>query len=327
VKIHIHHRLADAAAPITAAEWGAVASRSTLPLEVTFGTDLAAWREAAPDAEVLVASPLGVRELIPLGGSRLRLVFVTWAGLDRLVPYDWLPRGVRLLNNSGPHGLKAAEYALMGMLMIRNGMPALARAQEARQWVPAVGRTLAGCHVLVVGLGAIGGATATLARRLGMRVTGVRGAPRPHPDCETVVAPEALDALLPTADFVVLALPLSTSTTGLLGRERLARLPAHAGIVNVGRGATVDETALCDLLDEGRLGGAVLDVFEAEPLPPGHRAWTTRNLVVTPHMSADDPDTVNGATLEVLLANLEAFARGEPMPNEFDIVRGSRVRA
>jgi phosphoglycerate dehydrogenase-like enzyme len=215
----------------------------------------------------------------------------------------------------------------MAMLMMKNSMPSLARAQAAGQWVPAVGRTLAGCHVVVLGLGAIGGATAALARKVGMRVTGVRASPRPHPDCDAVVGPDALDDMLPSADFVALALPHAPSSERLLNRDRLRRLPSHAGIVNVGRGRTLDETALYDMLDAGKLGGAVLDVFEHEPLPPGHRAWTTPNLVVTPHMSADDPDTVNAATLGVLAANLNAWWRHEPLPNEFDIERGSRLHA
>jgi phosphoglycerate dehydrogenase-like enzyme len=327
MQIYVHNRLADAAAPITRTDWDRVCGRLSRQAELSIGSDPGAFHARAAGVEVLVASPLGLRELMPFSAPRLKIIFVTWAGLDRLAPYDWLPTGVALLNNSGAHALKAAEYVVMAMLMLVNGIPSLVRAQAAQRWLPAVGRTLAGRHVVVVGLGAIGGAAATLAQRLGMRVTGVRATPRPHPACEVVVGVEDLDALLPRADFVALALPHSAMTERLLDRRRLSLLPSHAGIVNVGRGQSVEEGALCDLLDAGRLGGAVLDVFESEPLPPGHRAWTTPNLVVTPHMSADDPDTVTGATLEILVDNLNAFAQGAPLPNEFDVLRGTRVRA
>jgi phosphoglycerate dehydrogenase-like enzyme len=324
--IHVHNRLADAA-PITRADWDRACGRLESPYELSIGSDPAAFLAVAARLEVLVATPMGLRELLPLQAPKLRLVFVTWAGLDRLAPFDWLPPGVTLLNNSGAHAPKSAEYVLMGLLMIASGMPALARAQHEGRWVTAVGRTLAGRRLLVVGLGAIGGATATLAQRMGLHVTGVRTTPRPHPACEAVVGLDALDAALAATDDVALALPQSASTHHLLDGRRMSLLPAHAGIVNVGRGATIDETALCDLLDAGRLGGAVLDVFEAEPLPPGHRAWTTRNLVVTPHMSADDPDTVIDATVGILVDNLNAWQRGAPLPNEFDVVRGTRVRS
>lgn len=327
MQIHVHNRAADAAAPITLADWQRASHRLDAACELSVGSDPAAFHARAAQVEVLVASPRGLRELLPLAAPRLRVVFVTWAGLDALAPFDWLPPGVVLLNNSGAHALKAAEYVVMAMLMMVNGMPALARAQAAGRWTPAVGRTLAGRHVVVVGLGAIGGAAATLARQLGMRVTGVRATPRPHPACEAVVGVDALDALLPRADYLALALPRSAATEHLLDRRRLSLLPAHAGLVNVGRGQTVDQAALLDLLDAGRLAAAVLDVFESEPLPPGHRAWTTPNLVVTPHMSADDPDTVTDATLAILVDNLNALRRGEPLPNQFDVVRGTRVRA
>jgi phosphoglycerate dehydrogenase-like enzyme len=327
MQIYFHNRSADAAAPLTRADWDRHAHCLQVAPAPLFGTDAAQFRIHAPAVEVLVTSPMGVRELLPLDAPHLKLLFVTWAGLDRLAPYDWIPPGVTLLNNSGAHALKAAEYVVMGMLMMKNNMPALARAQAARQWVAGVGRTLAGGHVVIIGLGAIGGATATLARKLGMRVTGIRSAPRPHPDCEAVCGIDALDEVLPLADFVALALPHSPSTNLLLDRRHLSLLPTHAGVVNVGRGRTIDEGALCDLLDAGRLGGAVLDVFDQEPLPAAHRAWSTRNLVVTPHMSADDPDTVNDATIDILVRNLAAWRRGDALPNEFDPVRGTRTRS
>ena len=98
--------------------------------------------------------------------------------------------------------------------------------------------------------------------------------------------------------------------------------PEGAGLVNIGRGALLDQDALCDALDNGRLGGAVLDVFVPEPVPPGHRLWTTPNLIMSPHTSADDPDTYNPESLDLFFANLRALRDGQPMPNQFDTQRG-----
>ena len=140
-----------------------------------------------------------------------------------------------------------------------------------------------------------------------MRVTGIRANPRPHPACERVLGTDALNSALPEAEFLVLAAPLTDATRGILDRRRIALLPPGAGVVNVGRGALLDQDALCDALDAGRLGGAVLDVFTPEPVPPGHRLWTTRNLVMTPHISADDPRTYNPLSLDLFWANVRAW--------------------
>ena len=160
---------------------------------------------------------------------------------------------------------------------------------------------------MVVGLGSLGGAVAGQAARFGMQVVGVRTRAEPHPDCARVVAVPGLDAELPGAEFLVLATPLTDATRGLLDRRRIGLLPAGAGVVNIGRGALVEQDALCDALDVGALGGAVLDVFVPEPVPPGHRLWGTRNLVMTPHVSADDPKTYNPNSLDIFFRNLRAL--------------------
>lgn len=326
--IHIHNDPADGVPPITHAEW--VAARPRLaagPARLSLGSSAADYRAAAGEVEVLVGSPRGLRTLLPLDPARLKIVACTWAGLDLLAPFDWLPRGVLLLNASGVHGTKAGEYVLMALLMLANRMPVHVRNQQARTWHPLYGVSVSGRHVVIVGLGAIGGAAATRCRQLGMRVTGVRRSATAHPACERVVSTAELDAVLPAADYLVLATPLTAQTLDLVDRRRLSLLPAHAGVVNVGRGRTLDEEALCDLLETGRLGGAVIDVFRNEPLEPGHRAWSTPNLIVTPHMSSDDHTTENAVFLDLLIDNLNAWAAGRPMPNEFDTTSGTRARS
>jgi phosphoglycerate dehydrogenase-like enzyme len=160
------------------------------------------------------------------------------------------------------------------------------------------------------------------ATQFGMHVTGVRATAAPHPRCAEVLTIANLDRVLPRTEFLVLACPLTDATRGMITRDRLKALPRGAGVVNIGRGALIDQDALCDLLDDGRLSGAVCDVFTPEPIPTGHRLWTTRNLIVSPHTAADDPTTYNPRSLDLFFANLRAWRDGTPMPNRFDPQRG-----
>jgi phosphoglycerate dehydrogenase-like enzyme len=137
-----------------------------------------------------------------------------------------------------------------------------------------------------------------------------------------VITVADLDHVLPRTEFLVLACPLTDATRGMIDRRRLNLLPRGAGVVNIGRGALIDQDALCDLLDDGHLSGAVLDVFTPEPIPAGHRLWTTRNLIVSPHTAADDPNTYNARSLDMFIDNLRAWREGTAMPNLFDTARG-----
>jgi phosphoglycerate dehydrogenase-like enzyme len=206
--------------------------------------------------------------------------------------------------------------------MLANRVPEMVTHQRAGHWHKLWGAVVTGEPVTIVGLGALGGSVARHATGFGMDVTGVRATPAPHPHCARVIGIEALDSVLPGTKFLVLACPLTEATRGMMNRRRLESLPKGAGVVNVGRGALLDQDALCDLLDDGHLSGAVLDVFTPEPIPSGHRLWTTKNLIVSPHTSADDPATYNPISLDLFLENLRAWQEGRPMPNRFDIVRG-----
>jgi len=325
MRIHVQNSPEDAQFAITPARWAEAASRApdvSAGHAVTFGDTAEAFRAAMHDAEALVSQTAAAHALFPAAAPHLRLIFCTSAGLDKLAPFDWLPPDAQLLNNRGTHTAKAGEYGIMALLMLANAMPAFATAQRAGQWTPRHGSVLGGRRVVVVGLGSLGGAVAAHARRFGMRVTGVRTRAEPHPDCERVITLGDLDPALPDAEFLVLAPPLTDATRGLLDRRRIGLLPPGAGVVNIGRGALLDQDALCDALDAARLSGAVLDVFVPEPVPPGHRLWTTPNLVMTPHVSADDPATYIPLSLDIFFRNLRAFRDGAALPNRFDTSRG-----
>jgi phosphoglycerate dehydrogenase-like enzyme len=325
MRIHIQNPVNDPLFQFSEAMWQDAAARAPdvgHGHHVTLGNDDADFGRAMQHAEALICDVSVVRRYFPCTAPQLQLLFVTNAGLDALAPFDWLPPGAQLLNNRGTHAVKAGEFGIMAVLMLSNRVPEMVTHQRAGQWRKLWGSVLADKRLTVIGLGTLGGAIATHASQFGMRVTGVRRNPQPHPGCVEVIGPGSLDRALTTTDFLVLACPLTVATRGLMDRRRLGLLPAGAAVVNIGRGALLDQDALCDLLDSGQLSGAVLDVFTPEPIPEGHRVWTTRNLIISPHTSADDPATYNPRSLDIFLDNLRAWRDNRAMPNLFDTHRG-----
>jgi glyoxylate/hydroxypyruvate reductase A len=325
MRIHLQNPDNDPLFDFSRAMWDGAAARAPdigpghiVSIGVTPADFLTAMREA----EALIADASVIKALFPCMAPNLKLIFLTNAGLDGLAPFGWLPPGVTLMNNRGAHAAKSGEFAIMSILMLANRVPAMVTSQRQGTWHKLWGSVLGGRDVTIVGLGTLGGAAAEQATRFGMRVTGVRANPAPHPYCQNVVGDDALDEILPAAEFLVLACPLTEATRGLMDRQRLESLPSGAGLVNIGRGELLDQEALCDLLEDGHLSGAVLDVFSPEPIPPGHRLWSTPNLIISPHTSADDPATYNPHSLDIFLNNLRAWRNGQPLPNRFDIARG-----
>ncbi|HET8997278.1 MAG TPA: D-2-hydroxyacid dehydrogenase [Acetobacteraceae bacterium] len=325
MRIHLQNPADDPLFEFTLPMWQAALARAADPggaHSVSLGQTPAEFAAAMREAEALVCDVSVVKAQFPCDAPRLKLLFLTNAGLDRLAPFDWLPPGVALLNNRGTHLVKSGEFGIMAVLMLVNRVPQMVTHQRAGRWQKLWGSVLAGKRLTVVGLGTLGGAVAEHAARFGMQVTGVRAHPAPHPACGAVLGTAELDAVLPHTDVLVLACPLTAATRNIMDRRRLALLPAGAGVVNIGRGELADQDALCDLLDSGHLSGAVLDVFDPEPIPPGHRLWTTPNLVISPHTAADDPATYNPRSLDIFLENVAAWRAGRPLPNRFDIARG-----
>jgi len=325
MRIHLQNPDDDPLFDFSRAMWEAAAARAPdigAGHQVSIGVTPADFLAGMRDAEALVTDAGVIKALLPCPAPGLKLIFLTNAGLDALAPFSWLPPDVVLLNNRGTHTVKAGEFAIMSILMLANRIPAMATNQRLGRWHKLWGSVLAERNVTVIGLGALGGATAEHATRFGMRVTGVRAHPAPHPACARVIGTDALDEAVPETEFLVLACPLTDATRGLISRQRLECLPSGAGLVNIGRGALLDQDALCDLLDAGHLSGAVLDVFTPEPIPHGHRLWRTANLIISPHTSADDPATYNKHSLDIFLDNLRAWRDRRPMPNRYDTVRG-----
>ena len=291
-------------------------------ITTSFGLDGHSLPEVLPKAGVLVGFnfPRGV--ITPDTAPNLRLLQVTGAGVEQLMPLDWLPPYVVVANARGAHAQKAGEYVTMALLMLNTRLPLFADDKWARRWTRAFTSSIAGKTALIVGVGAMGGAAAASAKALGMRVLGARPSGAPHPSVDRMFTLDGLDEALAMADFVVVAAPSAPGSRGLLDRRRLDLLPAGAGLVNIGRAAVVDYRALAAKLEDGSLSGAVLDVFETEPPNPDAPLWTTPNLIMTPHVSSDDAETYMEGVLEVLFDNLRRLLAGRPPTNLVDRSKG-----
>ena len=317
--IHIHNESGGIDEPITEMLWQA----ANIPGHtVTFGSSVAAFDAVAQATELLITPPWEIKHFDLYTAPKLKLVQSTSAGVDSLRPFTMIPPNVLLMNNRGTHSDKAGEFCAMAILMLVNAMPMFATNQRNKIWQRRTSALARNQRLTIVGLGSLGGGAAKQAKKLGLTVTGIRNSAAAHPECDRTATLAELDAVLPETDILLLACPLTDATENLLSAERLKLLPATAGVINIGRGRLLDQEALCDALDEDRLSGAILDVFYTEPLPQNDRVWTTKNLVVTPHMSSDDPLTYNAITLAILAENLAAFERGLIPPTNVDRAKG-----
>ena len=283
-------------------------------LEVFIDWDLDHFEASMKSAEVLVTWDLPTTDLARVA-PRLRWIHIIGAGVEHLCPMDWLPPAVTVVNNRGAHAAKGGEFGLMAMLMLHNHLPPILANQRRRHWESLFSTPVAGKTLLVIGTGHIGRGAARCCRALGVHVIGVSRHGRMVDEVDETYPVAELDRVLPRADFVFVAVPLTPETCNLLDRRRQSLLKPGAGLVNVGRAATVDYEALADNLRSGRLAGAILDVFDPEPLPPESDLWEVPNLLVTPHVSADDGSTYVAMTLELVFRNMRRYLAGEPLEN------------
>ncbi len=279
-------------------------------------------RAEAPDhaAEVEVWVGWDVPDAVLARAGRLRWVHSTAAGVDNLLPKLW-GRDVLLTNSRGIHAIPVAEHVLACLLVFARNLHVALRHQLHRRWQPEPGGELWGATVGILGLGAIGQEVARRCRAFGARVVGLRRTPSPVPEVEEVYGPEELEAVLRASQYVVLALPLTPQTRRLIGARELGWMRPEAVLVNVGRGALVDEEALVEALRSGRIRGAALDVFETEPLPPTHPLWELPNVLVTPHVAGNSPRYMDRA-IPLFCENLRRYLRGEELRNVVDPQRG-----
>lgn len=250
----------------------------------------------------------------------LKWLHVFNAGVDHPIYTEMLQRGVRLTTSAGTTAIPIAQTAIAGLLMLARNFPRWLDAQRERRWDPVrpphFPRDLAGQTVLVFGLGSIGSEIARLARALGLKVIGIRRSPQqPGDPVDEMHPPQKLPDLLPRADWLVIASPLTTETRGMVNADLLARLPPGAHIINIGRGEIIDETAMIEALHSGRLGGAYLDVFEKEPLPAESPLWDLPNVIISPHNSAAASGN-DERVYQLFVANLGRWQAKQALANE-----------
>jgi phosphoglycerate dehydrogenase-like enzyme len=249
----------------------------------------------------------------------LRWLSIGGSGTDHIQPWD--PQRLTVTNAAGVAADMMAEYAIGAMFSFALGFRTLARAQSAHRWTAGKVEPIAGRTLLILGLGRTGRAAARRAKALGLTVIGVRARPTSTPDVDEVHGTDALPALWYRADYVLCCVPLLAATRRMVNVEAFRGMKPNAVLVDVSRGGVVDEAALLDALRSGRIKGAALDVFTAEPLPVDHPLWDLENVIVTPHCSSVYAGW-DVKSVEMFSENLARYRRGTPLDNVVDPARG-----
>jgi len=290
----------------------------------------AAIREAAPDHEVAYAATRKeARSAVPgvpvvtghtaesdllAAADALELFACTYAGTDHLPRETLRDRGIAVTNAAGVHGPNVAEHAIGAVLSFARRFHVARRRAERREWRHYQARDLAGATVTVVGMGAIGTAILDRLDPFGVERAGVRYTPAKGGPADEVLGFDDLEEVLARTDYLVLACPLTDETRGLVGAAELETLPPDAVVVNVARGAVLDQAALVAALRDNGIRGATLDVTDPEPLPEEHPLWSFENVLLTPHNAGHTPRYWERRA-EILAANLDRRARGEKLQN------------
>ncbi|HET6947193.1 MAG TPA: D-2-hydroxyacid dehydrogenase [bacterium] len=289
-------------------------------VRVVAATDLARAIELAPQAEIMVGWNVP-REAVQRA-PKLRWIHSTAAGVDQLLHPEVLEREIVVTSSSGIHQ-PLVEHVFAMVLALTRRLHIAIRNQVHRRWErrQATGDEVRGKTMGVLGLGHIGAEIAEKAHVFGMRVIGTKRTPADVPHVDRIYPPDELREVLRASDVVVIALPLTPDTRGLLGEAAFRAMKRTALVINIGRGPIVQEAALVRALQEGWIGGAGLDVFEREPLPADSPLWGMEHVIITPHVSGGWPGYMDAA-IPLLCDNLRRYLDGAPMRNLVDKARG-----
>lgn len=313
--------LAERSAEISAQ----LAARFASRCELLFAENESDLDAALAGADAILGEP----EEDQLQNARaLSWLQLTWAGADKYARMARFPAGVTLCNVSGAFGTVISEYVLGSIVALYRALPVYWSQQKAHVWQQhAKGSTICGKRALVFGMGDLGGNVAQRLTAFGAHVTGVRRTRRealPAGFAEAYTMDKA-DELLPQADLVVNCLPSTPETEGFLTRERLLSMKKGAILVNVGRGSFVGLEDLTFALENGDLGGAILDVMETEPLEQSSPLWDMENVLLTPHIAGPSFEgnvDVQSAIWAICMDNLERYLEGEPLLHVVDQAAG-----
>ena len=274
------------------------------------------------DCEILFAHWRSLLKEAP----ELKWYCCSYAGVDPYQPPFHFPDGVALTNSSGAYGVTIAEHILMVTLMLQRRMPDYTEIVRTRGWTNDLPvRSIQGSRITMLGTGDIG---TTFAKRVkGLAPAAIMGVNRsgrmPDAVYDKVVPMAELDSILPQTDILVMSLPSTPETVGILTKARIGLLSPDAILVNVGRGTAIDQDALMEALNAGTLGGAAIDVMVPEPLPADHPLWDTKNLIITPHVAGNMTlGYTCDKTVSMFCEDLENYAQGKPLAHLVDLNRG-----
>ena len=324
-----------------APEWFAERVRKDFPnLEVVRLDDYKRVDREIRDTDILMSWSITPEQVH--AAKKLRWIHSPAAAVHRLMTPEVISSDITVTSARGVHGPVVAEHVMALVFALAKRLPSAVRYQAQKKWGQSLlwgetprPRELAGATLGLVGVGSIGGEVARLASAIGMRVIAVRKSVTPEGTeghggeqqaprlglMERVFASDQIDSMLAQADFVVLAAPVTPATKGMINAQRLAAMRQEAYLINVARGALIDEPALLAALRDGRIAGAALDVFEQEPLPADSPFWTMDNVLLTPH-SAAMTERLWDRHFELLSKNLRRFLAGEPLLEAVDKSRG-----
>ena len=275
------------------------------------------FNSSMANSEILLTWNLPTKDIDKIAPN-LKWIHCIAAGVEHLFPFDWLPEKVNLTNNKGVHRKKAGEYGLMTILMLHNHFPKIISNQFNKKYDSIYSTPISGKTVVFLGTGNLGGSVAALLKPLDINVIGVNRHGSSQRDFSTIISSEKMDEILPKADILYVALPETPETINIINKQRLNLLKNTCSIVNVGRESTIDYITLFDMLKSNRLGGAILDVFSPEPVASNSDIWEIPNLIVSPHISADDGISYIKHTLDLFFKNLIYFIENKPLINQID---------
>ncbi|MEA5628047.1 D-2-hydroxyacid dehydrogenase [Nostoc sp. UHCC 0251] len=275
----------------------------------------------ASDAEVYVNGfylKTSTLDKVLTAAPRLRWQQSPSAGVNHILIPTFLQKDIILTNVAGVHAIPISEFVLAFMLYHAKNLRKLQTLQDEHTWVRGIClEELADATLLILGTGNIGQAIASRAKAFGVQVWGSRRHPEPLPNFDKVVGADEWRLLLPAADYVVIATPLTPETKGLIDEAALRSMRQSAYLINIARGAIVDEVALLTALREGWIAGAGLDTVATEPLPPESPLWSLSNAFITPHCSAMSP-RLKKRIAQLFIDNLKRYQTGQPLRNVVD---------
>jgi phosphoglycerate dehydrogenase-like enzyme len=276
---------------------------------------------AVEDAEIIFMARKFSKEMLQ-GAKRLKWLHLAATGIDRLLPLSDFSPELIITNSKGIRAEMISNYVICVILMLLWDFPRMMRNQGQKVWRRWPVARIEGKVLGILGLGNIGQAIARRAKSFGMVVTGTRRSMQPLDDKDLSSIPiKSKHDLLSAADFVVLVVSLTPETQGMMGKQAFETMKESAYLINVSRGAVVQERELIAALREKKIAGAVLDVTEQEPLPPESELWSLENVIITPHISSSSTDSRERAA-ELFCKNLYRYLRHEKMLNVIDRAKG-----